>query len=491
MLPQPTPPNPGWDPAVLMQTERELARLVGPVARLLVQRAAAVTTDVEMLYCLLAERLSEDDRAEFLGQAAQSSRPKPAQAAASKWDPEALRQVEHQLAHRVGPVAHLIVKRAAAWTDDLDDLYRLLAERLADQEARAWLLAGRNMLAERNSMAAPVPGAATAIAQAAKASAARRMAGFVDPIAKSLAGLARKRRRAVVLDAPDTQRKPLRETEPMPEAKPEMLKPMATEAAAPRAAVAAPRAALPARRDRLATLSLGAWRSTVPRLFPEDLRVRLAPAEVLAGGSSIACDPALGAEPWQGAVATLKNMEWTKPCKVTVVLSNHFVRYAVIPWSDGLATPAEEEAYLRHHFAKIHGERAKSWTPRASEDRRGLPRLASAIDTALLEELKGAFPRGGKASLVSVQPELMEAVNRWRDAIPREGAWLVLAEPDRACVAMHREGGWRSVQNAKGDWLTLLDRERFRLHEVPELVLLAGARAPQQSDGWQFREIAA
>ena len=231
------------------------------------------------------------------------------------------------------------------------------------------------------------------------------------------------------------------------------------------------------------------------RLFPERVRVRLAPAEVLAGGRSIACDPAFGAEPWQGAVAALKSLEWTEPCRVTVVLSNHFVRYAVIPWSDGLVTPAEEQAYLRHHFAKIHGERAKSWTPRASEDRRGVPRLASAIDTALLEELKNAFPKDGKAQLASVQPELMEAANRWRDAIPPGGAWLVLAEPERACLAMHREGGWRSVQNAKGDWLTLLDRERYRLHgtdgEVPELVLLAGASAPQESDGWQFRELAA
>jgi len=229
-------------------------------------------------------------------------------------------------------------------------------------------------------------------------------------------------------------------------------------------------------------------------LFPERVRVRLAPAEVLAGGRSIACDPAFGAEPWQGAVAALKSLEWTEPCRVTVVLSNHFVRYAVIPWSDGLVTPAEEQAYLRHHFGKIHGERAKSWTPRASEDRRGVPRLASAIDTALLEELKNAFPKDGKAQLASVQPELMEAANRWRDAIPPGGAWLVLAEPERACLAMHREGGWRSVQNAKGDWLTLLDRERYRLHgtdgEVPELVLLAGASAPQESDGWQFRELA-
>jgi hypothetical protein len=229
----------------------------------------------------------------------------------------------------------------------------------------------------------------------------------------------------------------------------------------------------------------------VSRLFPERVRVRISPAEVLAGGRSIACDPAFGAEPWQGAVATLKSLEWTQACPVMVVLSNHFVRYAVLPWSDGLSTQAEEEAYLRHHFGKIHGERAKAWTLRASEDRRGVPRLASAIDSALLEELKSVFPKAGKARLASVQPELMEAINRWRDAIPAAGAWLVLAEPERACLAMHREGGWRSVQNAKGEWLTLLDRERYRLHEVPSLVLLAGAGAPPKSDNWEFRELAA
>ena len=230
-------------------------------------------------------------------------------------------------------------------------------------------------------------------------------------------------------------------------------------------------------------------------LFPEKLRVVLAPSEVLVGGRSVAADPAAGAEPWQGAAAALKSLEWTKPCRVTAVLSNHFVRYAVLPWSDGLSTPAEEEAYLRHHFAKIHGERVKAWSLRASEAPRGALRLASAIDSALIGELKGAFPKNGKAKLVSVQPELMAAANRWRQAIPAGGAWLVLAERERACIALHAGHGWRSVQNAKGDWFTLLDRERYRLHgadgELPSLVLLSGTKAPANADGWQFRELAA
>jgi hypothetical protein len=228
----------------------------------------------------------------------------------------------------------------------------------------------------------------------------------------------------------------------------------------------------------------------VSRLFPERVRIRFAPAELLVGGRSIACDPAFGAEPWQGAVATLKTLEWKQRCRVTIVLSNHFVRYAVLPWSDALAGAAEEDAYLRYHFAKIHGERAKTWTLRASEDRRGVPRLASAIDSALLEQLKNAFPKGGQARLESVQPELMEAINRWSGAIPAAGAWLVLAEPERACLALHGRRGWRSVQNAKGEWLTLLDRERHRVDgELPDLVLLAGAPPPQESGGWKFRQL--
>lgn len=227
------------------------------------------------------------------------------------------------------------------------------------------------------------------------------------------------------------------------------------------------------------------------RLFPERVRVRLSPSQVLVGEKPVACDPAFGAEPWQGAVAALKTFEWTQHCSVTVVLSNHFVRYAVVPWSTGLSNPAEEEAYLRHHFGKIHGERAKAWSLRASEAPAGSPRLASAVDTALIEELKSVFAKSGKAKLVSVQPELMEAANRWRDAIPAGGAWLVLAEPERACLALHGERGWRSVQNAKGEWLTLLERERFRAENVPSLVLLAGARAPREAAGWQFRELAA
>jgi len=127
----------------------------------------------------------------------------------------------------------------------------------------------------------------------------------------------------------------------------------------------------------------------VSRLFPEHLLVRLSPAEVQVGPARQACDPAFGAEPWHGALEALKGIAWPRS-RVTVVLSNHFVRYALVPWSDAIANAAEEQAYLRHHFAKIHGERAKGWQLRASEAPKGAPRLASAVDSALVDAIRAS-----------------------------------------------------------------------------------------------------
>ena len=225
--------------------------------------------------------------------------------------------------------------------------------------------------------------------------------------------------------------------------------------------------------------------------FPERLLVRLAPAEVGIGMKTIACEPQTAAEPWQGAIAALKGEGLSRRCRITVELSNHFVRYALVPWSEALTSMAEEAAYVRHHFARIHGERAKAWTVRASEAPLGAPRLASAVDKGLIDALKAAFPAKGKAKLVSVQPALMALFNRSRGAVPKDGAWVALAEPDRACVALHMRGSWRAVQNAKGAWLALLERTRLALEaESPQFVLLLAAGVPAgEAPGWKVQAL--
>ena len=225
------------------------------------------------------------------------------------------------------------------------------------------------------------------------------------------------------------------------------------------------------------------------RLFPDRLIVALAPDHIVVGDKTIDCDPAFGTEPWHGALAALQGVQWKDRVRVTAVLSNHFVRYALVPWNTALSDPAEEEAFVRHHFAKIHGERAKAWALRWSAEGADAPRLASAIDAALIDGLKSAL--NGKAKLVSIQPYLMAAANRAQRAVPAAGAWLVFAERERACVALHAGGRWRSVQNAKGPWLDTLEREWHRAEpNSPKFALLVNAR-PVDAAGWTFKELAA
>lgn len=171
-------------------------------------------------------------------------------------------------------------------------------------------------------------------------------------------------------------------------------------------------------------------------------------------------------------VEAFEKARFTEKLDVTVVLSNHFVRYAIVAPQDNV-TPQEELALARFQFARIHGERARGWEVRLSRPGSG-PRLACAIDASLLERLKACFPGAGKARLASVQPCLMAAYNRLRDRIPREGAWLLLTEPGRSCLARIATRGWASVHNSnETDWERMIERERSRAagEALPSLVL--------------------
>lgn len=231
-------------------------------------------------------------------------------------------------------------------------------------------------------------------------------------------------------------------------------------------------------------------------LFPERVAAELAPSRIVvsrhgAGRQTIACDAAAGAEPWRGALAALGAAR-LRDCRLTVELCGALVRYALVPWSKALVTAAEEQAYLRHHFVALHGERARAWELRASEAARGAPRLASGIDRALIDGIRGAAARLAGVRLVSIQPQLMSRFNAWRGAVPARGAWVVLAEEGRGCIALHGGKGWRAVQSGRGDWRALLEQARLRAEgDIPDVVLLGGARAPRGEGPWRFREMAA
>lgn len=250
------------------------------------------------------------------------------------------------------------------------------------------------------------------------------------------------------------------------------------------------------------------------RSWREQLVISISPHELafvrLKGGLRmrvtskhvVPCESDFGLEPWDGAMAVLRDQSAAildEALDVTVVLSNHFVRYALVSWNDALSGAQEQLAFARHNFVKIHGDRAKTWTLSLSRESKGAPRVASAIDTELLERIRQCFPTGGKARLMSVQPCLMAAVNFWYRPGSKGDAWLLIAEKGRNCLALHAEGHWQTIVNTKGnevspvEWTELLDRERLRTAAVDPatkvLVCVLSESAGQEwPDGgeWQF-----
>lgn len=243
-------------------------------------------------------------------------------------------------------------------------------------------------------------------------------------------------------------------------------------------------------------------------LLSDRLTVGLAPARVtlaratgllrsrITSRNSFECKTDERALGWTGSVATLgKIAEKLRGdrLRVTVVLSNHFVRYTVVPFDGAISGEAEELAYARFHFSRIHGEAAASWDIRLSRSSRGVPRLASAIDRVLLDALRDCFPTSARARLVSVQPLLMSVQNRRVDTAP----WLLLVERGRACVASAPGGRWQTVQSMRGDfsapesWPALLARALLRCDGAEQGEVLvqssAGTEFPAFVSGrWRF-----
>jgi hypothetical protein len=256
----------------------------------------------------------------------------------------------------------------------------------------------------------------------------------------------------------------------------------------------------------------------VSRLLRDRLLVSLSPDSValaratrglrprVIAKQTIDCDPVSGRESWHGAAeAFAKAIEPARDERVDVmvVLSNQFARYTVVPFDSAISGPEEEMALARFHFTKIHGERVGAWDVRMSGGRHGAPRLASAVDVSLMQAIRACFPRSAKPRLISVQPYLMSAFNLWRHMMAKQNAWLLLVEPQQACLALVVDGVLlAAAQTSHGefaapdDWALMLERQQLRTegavasHTV--LVHAPESRKPvfAETRGWTFLGLA-
>ncbi len=216
-------------------------------------------------------------------------------------------------------------------------------------------------------------------------------------------------------------------------------------------------------------------------LWRDQIRIAIAPQQVtllrLARGWTpriaekrvIACDAGAPGEPlWRNALDTLASVlpEFARnKSEIIVIISNHFVRYGLIPYSDQLSSKQEDAALVRHHFTHIYGNAADQWALRLSDDGRSVIRVASAIDQGLLDTLNTVF-QPGKLNLSSVQPYLMAAYNQWRHRFA-DAALFALIEQGRLCLATFQQHQWHSIRTVKisddwyGELASLLNREKL------------------------------
>lgn len=133
---------------------------------------------------------------------------------------------------------------------------------------------------------------------------------------------------------------------------------------------------------------------------------------------------------------------------VRATVSNHFVRYALLPGIELLTSDEERVALARHQFQVIHGERAAGWRVAIAEHGSRTSSLAAALDAEFFDALVATLTAAGHAPR-SVEPLMAVAANACRGEFRRGSAWLAVAEPGRLCVGHFEDQRWADVRNVR------------------------------------------
>jgi hypothetical protein len=172
---------------------------------------------------------------------------------------------------------------------------------------------------------------------------------------------------------------------------------------------------------------------------------------------------------WESACQILTRELSGLPAKsafANVILSNHFMRYAMVPGRQVISNEAEELAYAKHRLVQLYGASAEFWEIRLNHDSAADSQLVSAVDAQLLQALREVFSKAN-VLLKSVKPQLMAAYNNCKHTLQKQNAWFVLYEEGSLCLGLVQYGEWRSVRTIKvgRDWLErlpeILDREVY------------------------------
>ncbi|MCE9569964.1 MAG: hypothetical protein K8R10_08175 [Rhodocyclales bacterium] len=149
---------------------------------------------------------------------------------------------------------------------------------------------------------------------------------------------------------------------------------------------------------------------------------------------------------WRPGLAALQDLlrdtRW-QTSSVELVLSSHFVRYAIIP-GDPTKQAADDRAALgsivfRHTFGNL----CQDWHIVQSDAPKDRATLGAAAPSRLLTDLRATI--GKRSTLRSIRPDVMEAFNRIAEHVGSDPAIFVLVEGGRVTIARIADNEWKSV----------------------------------------------
>jgi hypothetical protein len=172
------------------------------------------------------------------------------------------------------------------------------------------------------------------------------------------------------------------------------------------------------------------------------------------------------AQAWFSAVTELEKllMKSQRGMPITIVLSNQFVRYNIIPAMPALTASDKIITVATHCFRENYGDIVDGWLIRVSPLPDGDTLIASAVDAALFNALEALSKKYG-CKLKSIQPYLMSGFNSIRRQVNDHPSCYVQVEAGRISIALTQDGRWQSIAGCGvgQDWseslVSLITRE--------------------------------
>ena len=167
-------------------------------------------------------------------------------------------------------------------------------------------------------------------------------------------------------------------------------------------------------------------------------------------------------ESWETPLAAFAAMLGQPPwraARTRVVLADHWARYVIVPWIGALRSDEERLAHAHQLLNSVFGDGIAGWDLCVSEAPPGAPRVACAMPSELVAGVRAACAAAG-GTLLSLQPQLVDAYAAWRHCLPEARPWFVSVEQGSLAAARIGDHGWDRVHSVRigADWLRELRR---------------------------------